>query len=42
MATVAEIFDEEISHVGLVIDDENVEWSGSRLWHGDCSTPRSR
>ena len=31
MAAVLEVFDEEIGDVGFVIDDQNVEGSGSRL-----------
>jgi hypothetical protein len=42
MAAVSEVFDEEIGDVGFLIDDQNVQGSGSRLGHGDCATPRAR
>ena len=34
----AEVLDQQVAHVGLVVDDENMEGSVNRLWHGDCST----
>ena len=33
-----EVLDQQVAHVWLVVDDEHVEGSVDRLWHGDCST----
>jgi hypothetical protein len=38
--SIAEVLYEQIPNVWLIIYDEHMEGSGTRLWHGDCLTPR--
>jgi hypothetical protein len=42
VAVISEVSDEEIPDVGFVIDDQNLEESGSRLWHVAIARHRER